>query len=501
VRCDMEFWKEVRRQVLTKELSQRAAMKKYGLGWHTLKKILTYAEPPGYRQSKARRKRKLEPFLPIIHQILEDDRQAPKKQRHTAQRIFDRLRQEHGYPGGLTVVKDAVRFWKQTQQEVFLPLSHPPGEAQVDFGEATIFLAGQETKVALFVLTLPYSGALFLQAFPRECTETFLEGHRRAFEYLGGVPKRISYDNSAIAVIEVGQGRERKLTKEFLRLQSHYLFQEHFCLVRRANEKGHVERLVGFGRRNFLVPVPRVNSLEELNQHLRERCIADLAEQPRGKAASKSVLLGEDQTAFLPLPKQSFEARRVEGRTADSQSLVRFDDNDYSVPVAYAHRQVIVVATVEEVRLIYEDRLVATHRRCWDRERTFFEPIHYLALLERKPGGIDYARPLENWQLPECFALLRRRLEAVDPQRGTRSYIRVLRLLEKFTRTQMTEAVEYALDIDVIDADSIRTIVEHRADEPAALFPLDGRPHLAHVHVETTDVSSYQALLEEEVTS
>ena len=284
MRSDMEFWKEVRRQVLTDELSKRAACEKYGLGWQTLKKILAHDEPPGYRQSPSReRSRSWSQFLPIIHQILEDDRQAPKKQRHTAQRIFERLRDEHGYHGGkYTVVKDAVRAWKQSHQEVFLPLSHPPGEAQVDFGEATIQLAGQETKVALFVMTLPYSGAIFMQAFPRECTETFLEGHRRAFEYFGGVPRRISYDNSAIAVIEVLKGRERKLTKEFLRLQSHYLFQEHFCLVRRANEKGHVERLFGFARRNFLVPVPQVDSLETLNWQLRERCQADLpAADPR----------------------------------------------------------------------------------------------------------------------------------------------------------------------------------------------------------------------------
>jgi hypothetical protein len=267
--------------------------------------------------------------------------------------------------------------------------------------------------------------------------------------------------------------------------------------VRRANEKGHVERLIGFARRNFLVPVPRVESLKALNQHLRERCLADLTERTRGKPAPKHELLVEDQTAFLAIPKQPFEARRIEGGTANSESLVRFDTNDYSVPVQYAHRQLLVVATVEEVRLVYEDRLVACHRRSWERERTFFEPIHYLALLERKPGGFDYARPLENWQLPECFALLRRRLEVADPQHGTRSFIRVLRLLEKFSLTQLTEAIEYALDIDVIDADSIRTIVEHRADQPVKLFPLDGRPHLAHVRVETTDVSSYQTLLEE----
>jgi transposase len=493
----MEFWTDVRRRVLTQEISRRAACQEYGLGWHTLQKILAHAEPPGYRSSQPRPKRKLEPFLPIIHQILEDDRQAPRKQRHTAHRIFQRLREEHGYQGGETVVKDAVRAWRLSSQEVFLPLTHPPGEAQVDFGEATIKLAGVETKVALFVMTLPYSGAIFIQAFPRECTETFLEGHRRAFEFFGGVPRRISYDNTAIAVIEVLQGRQRKLTREFLRLQSHYLFQEHFCLVRRANEKGHVERLLGMARRNFLVPVPDVASLERLNEALQERCRADLAQRTRGKSATKAELLAEDQAAFLPLPKQPFEARRITQASADSQSLVRFDTNDYSVPVRYAHRQLIVIATVEEVRLVFENRLVARHPRSWDKERTFYEPTHYLALLERKPGGFDYARPLENWELPECYSLLRRRLEAADPRHGTRSFIRVLRLLEKFPLQQLTAAIDYALDIDVIDVDSIRVILEHRVDEPVELFPLDGRPHLAHVRIETTDVSSYQALLEE----
>jgi hypothetical protein len=156
-----------------------------------------------------------------------------------------------------------------------------------------------------------------------------------------------------------------------------------------------------------------------------------------------------------------------------------------------------VTATVDHVRITYEDRLVAQHPRCWAKEQTFFEPIHYLALLEHKPGGFDYARPLEGWQLPECFPLLRRRLEAADPRHGTRSYIRVLRLLEKFSLPQLTDAVEYALDIDVIDADSIRLVVEHRTDSPVALFSLEGRPQLAGVRVETTDVTSYQALLQE----
>jgi transposase len=479
-------------------LSKRAACAEYNLSWHTLAKILRHEEPPGYRQQKPRKKPKLAAFLPIIHQILEDDRQAPKKQRHTAWRIFQRLRDEHQFSGGYTIVKDAVRAWKQGHQEVFLPLSHPPGEAQVDFGEAKVKLAGQETKVALFVMTLPYCGAIFIQVFPRECTETFLEGHRRAFEYFGGVPRRISYDNTSIAVTKVLKGRDRQLTKEFLRLQSYHLFAEHFCLVRRANEKGHVERLLGTARRNFLVPVPGVATLVALNETLVDRCQQNLQHRTRGKSGTKGELLIEDQAAFLPLPKQPFEARRITQAAADSQSLVRFDSNSYSVPVKYAHRKMTVAATVDEVRLVYEDHLVARHRRCWQKEQYLFEPVHYLALLERKPGGFGHARPLENWQLPECFALLRRRLEAELGGGGTRQFIRVLRLLESFTLAQLSDAVEYALDIDVIDPDSIRVIVEHRRTTPVELFSLDGRPELAGVRVETTDVSAYQALLTED---
>jgi transposase len=493
----MELWTEVRRRVLTGQLSQRAACREYALGWWTLKKILAHDQPPGYRRKKPKARPKLSAFLPIIAQILQDDKSAPKKQRHTAKRIWERLRDEHAFDGCYTIVKDVVREWKQSEREVFLPLVHPPGEAQVDFGEATVKLAGELTKVALFVMTLPYSGAIFIQVFPRECTETFLEGHRLAFEYFGGVPPRISYDNSAIAVIEVLSGRERKLTREFLRLESHYLFQHHFCLVRRANEKGHVERLLGCARKSFLVPVPEVATLSALNLALVTRCQDDLTHRTRGKDGTKEELLLEDRAAFLPLPEQSFEARRIGQAAADSESLVRFDTNSYSVPVKYAHRQIIVVATVDEVRLVYDDRLVARHPRSWRKEQYLYSPIHYLALLERKPGGFDHAKPLENWELPASFALLRRRLEAADSRHGTRQFIRVLRLLERYPLPCLSDAVEYALDIDVVDPDSIRVIVEHRGERPAEFFSLDGRPHLRAVHVETTDVSAYQALLGE----
>jgi len=494
----MEQWIEVRRRVLTGGLSKRAACREFNLSWHTLMKMLAHDQPPGYRLSRPRRKPMLEPFLPIIHEILEADKQAPKKQRHTARRIFQRLQQEHGYSGSYTTVRIAVRDWKLKTQEVFLPLSHRPGEAQVDFGYAYIDLASERQQVALFVMTMPYSDALYIQAFPRECTESFQEGHKRAIVFLGGVPKRISYDNSKIAVAKITGSRDREPTREFLRLQSHYLFESHFCLVRRANEKGHVENLVGYTRRNFLVPVPKVNTLAELNAELQRRCATDLDRALRGKSASKRQLLTEERTIMFELPRQTFDVRRVTQVSANSLSLVRFDTNSYSVPVKYAHRHLTLVASVDEVRLIFQDRLIARHPRHWGRERYVFNPVHYLALLEKKPGGFDHARPLETWDLPSCFTTLRRRMDTEPDGLEMREYIRTLRLLESYSITELTDAVEYALDIGIHDADSIRVILEHRRETPVGLFSLDGRPHLKTVAVAETDVSAYQTLLMED---
>jgi transposase len=491
----MENWAEIRRRVLVDGLSKRAACRAYDLHWDTLKKILDHPEPPGYRRTAPRPRPKLDPLLPVIDQILEADKKAPKKQRHTARRVFERLRDEHGYTGGLTVVKEAVAAWRLRSAEVFVPLAHRPGEAQVDFGQAEVVLDGQAATVALFVMTLPYSDAIFVCAFPRECTEAFLEGHVRAFAFFGGVPRRISYDNSKIAVAQITGSRDRKVTDAFLRLKSHHLFQDHFCLVRRPNEKGHVETLVGFARRSFLVPVPAVHGgLEPLNDDLGRRCREDLTRRLWGKPAAKAGLLDEERAALLPLPGEAFVAARVEPRCADSLSLVSFDANQYSVPTEFAHHGVTVVASVDTVRIVCGDHVAAAHRRCWGREQVFYDPVHYLAVLERKPGALDFAAPLEGWELPVCFGVLRRRLEAEMCGPGTRQFIKVLRLLEHASPAELARAVERALELGVADADAVRLILEHRRERPVGLFCLDGRPYLQSVALPVPDLSAYASL-------
>ena len=267
-------------------VSRRQVLRETGMHWRTLEKMLQHSEPPGYRQCKPRPKPKVGAYQERIEQILKEDEGMPRKQRHTAKRVWERLREE-GYTGGYTAIKDAVRELKARRQEVFVPLEHRPGEAQVDFGQALVKVDGVLQKVSFFVLALPYSDCFYVQAFERECTETFWEGHIQAFEFLGGVPWRISYDNTRIAVSFVLGGKERKLSQAFCQLKSHYLFDHHFCQVGRPNEKGVVEGLVKFTRLNFFVPVPQVRDLDELNEYLRRRCEDDQQRRLRGKLEPK----------------------------------------------------------------------------------------------------------------------------------------------------------------------------------------------------------------------
>jgi len=491
---DMQLWADIRRRVLVENVSKRQILRETGMHWRTLEKILANPQPPGYQAKAPRGKPKLGLFLPRISQILEEDKTCPRKQRHTAKRIFDRIAAE-GYEGGYTAVKQAVRDHKRTRSEVFIPLTHRPGEAQVDFGYALVNVAGRLRKVAFFVMALPHSDALFVQAFERECTETFWEGHVRGFDFLDGVPRRITYDNSRVMVAKIVGPRQRQLTQGFLQLKSHYLFDHHFCLVQRPNEKGVVEGTVKYARLNFFVPVPQVRDLEELNTRLLSRCRDDQKRRVRGSIATKEVLLGEDRAAFLPAPAAPFDACRKRSTAADSLSLVRFDDNDYSVPVRYAHHPIVVRGYVDRVVLCHKAEVIAEHRRRWGREGVSFDPVHYLALLERKPGALDHARPLEGWELPEGFEILRRRLEAERDGEGTREYIRVLRLLERHSLMRLTEAVEHGLRVRAHTRDAIAQFLLPREDWRATTFALDGHEHLRHVVVRDTEVSAYRALL------
>ena len=491
----MELYAAVRRSVYVEGLSERAAARRFGLARETVRKMLRYRRPPGYRRAQPIRRPKLDAFTGIIDQILREDQCRPKKQRHTAKRIGERLRAEYGFTGGDTIVKAYVREQRLGGQEMFVPLAHPPGDAQADFGEALVVIAGVECKAHYLVVDLPHSDDAFVQAFPAETTEAFCEGHNAAFRYFGGVPRRIVYDNTKLAVARILGDGTRLRTQVFSELQSHYLFDDHFGRPGKGNDKGKVEGLVGYARRNFFVPIPRFASWDVLNADLERQCRERRGRRLRRHTETIGERFARDRETLLPLPPVPYDACDTRTTRVTSLSLVRYRRNDYSVPTAYGHHAVLVKGYVDDVVIVCGSAEIARHRRSYDQEVLIFEPRHYLALLERKTGALDQAAPLAGWALPEEFLRLRRLLEARLGKPGTREYVQVLRLLEDFRLAHVRGAVQDALRLGAIGFDAVKHLVLCRLDHRPARLDLAQYPHLPVARVATTAAANYLALL------
>ena len=324
----VDMYLRVRRAVMVEGISLREAARTFGLHRDTVRKMLAYSVPPGYRRQSAPRRPKLAPYTGVIGQILERDHGVPKKQRHTAKRIFERLRDEYGFGGGYTTVKDYVREHRRRSREMFVPLSQAPGHAQCDFGEALVVIGGVELEAHYFILDLPHSDGCFVKAYPAETTGAFLDGHVSAFAFLGGVPQSVLYDNTELAVARIlGDGR-RKRTRAFTELQSHYLFEDRFGRPAKGNDKGKVEGMVGHVRRNFLVPIPSFESFTALNAHLERRFLERrflerrflerrflerrflerMDARLRGHSETIGQRMERDLDALLPLPPVPYDA-------------------------------------------------------------------------------------------------------------------------------------------------------------------------------------------------
>jgi transposase len=490
----VELYGRVRRAVLVDGRSQREVAREFGISRKTIQKMLRYAVPPGYQRQQAVKRPKLGPWVGTIDAILEADKKVPAKQRHTAKRIFDRLKQEYGFPGGYTIVKDYVHGRKVRSREMFVPLTHAPGEAQADFGEALAVIGGTQRKAHYFAMDLPQSDDCFVAAFPAETTEAFLEGHVRAFAHFGGVPTRILYDNTKIAVARILGGQERQRTRAFSELASHYLFASKFGRPARGNDKGKVEGLVGYARRNFMVPVPRFGSWEEWNEDLAQQCRTRRERRLRGQPETIGQRFERDRAALLPLPAAAYEACEKVSARVSSLSLVRYRTNDYSVPTEYGHRQVLVRGYVHEVTISCASEVVVRHPRSYEREAVVFDPLHYLALLEEKTRALDQAAPLAGWQLPTCFTHLRRLLEA-RLKHGSREYVQVLRLLETFALDEVTAAIEEALELGTIGFDAVKHLLLCRIERRPPRLDMENYPHLPLAQVRTTQATDYMALL------
>ena len=491
----MELYGRVRRACLIEGLSRREAAKRFGIDRRTVAKMLEHSVPPGYRRSEPARRPKLGPFLGIIDQILTDDEERPKKQRHTAKRIFDRLRDEYGYQGGQTVVKDYVRERRRMAREMFVPLDHPPGDGQADFGEARVVIGGVAQKAHYFALTLPCSDNLLVAAFPAETTEALCEGHNLAFAHFGGVPSHIVYDNTVLAVAGIKRGGERSLTRKFDELASHYLFTPRFGRPGKGNDKGKVEGQVGYARRNFMVPIPRFPSFQAFNDWLVEKCLERRSTVVRGHKETIGERFERDKAALLPLPPTPYDAFAEASTRVSSTSLVRFKTNDYSVPVEYGFRDVLVKGYTDRVVIVHGNEVIARHTRSYAKQDVVYDPLHYLPLLERKANALDQAAPLAAWDLPHEFDRLRRLMERRSGRKGKREYIQVLRLIETFALTEVAAGVKAALDLGAISYDAVKHLVLCRIERKPPRLDLDNYPHLPRARVATTSAKSYLDLL------
>jgi len=451
--------------------------------------------PPGYRRKKAPARPKLDPFVGIIDQILETDTKRPKKQRHTSKRIFERLRDEHGFVGGITIVKDYVFAARQRQREMFVPLSHPPGHAQVDFGEALGVIGGIERKIHFLVMDLPQSDGCFVKAYPGETTEAFCDGHVSAFAFFGGVPQSILYDNTKIAVARIlGDGR-RQRTRVFGELISHYLFEDRFGRPGKGNDKGKVEGVVGYARRNFMVPLPRFASFDDLNAWLEDQCRRRMSDKLRGHNETIGERLKRDIAAFQELPAVAYDACDKCTVRVSSLSLVRYRGNDYSVPTAYGHREVLVRGYVHEVVIACGAEIIARHPRSWEKEDFIFDPLHYLALIEQKTNALDQAAPLTGWELPDAFATLRRLLEARMGKKGKREFVQILRLMETFQLDDVDAGIRSALERGTIGLDAVKHLVLCRIERRPPRLDMTVYPYLPKAHVAATSPVAYMSLL------
>jgi len=506
----VELYARVRRACHVEGMSTRAAAQYFGIDRKTVSKILQHSVPPGYCRAKDPVRPKLDPFIGVIDQILKDDIGKLKKQRHTAKRIYDRIRDEHGFTGGITIVTDYVREAKRRTREVFVPLSHAPGHAQVDFGETLGIIGGVECKLHYFAMTLPHSDAIFVKTYPCETTEAFCDGHNSALAFFGGVPQSILYDNTTIAVAKIlGTSEMRKTTpnrsadgkrtrtKIFSELQSHYLFKDKFGRPGKGNDKGKVEGTIGYSRRNFLVPPPRAESFKALNARLEEQCVERQSHVLRGYSETIGERMRRDLDALMTLPPVPYDACEKVRTRATSISMVRYCCNDYSVPVAYAHHEVQVRGYVDEVVIGCGSKTIARHARSYETADMVFDPMHYLPLLEQKVGALDQAAPLQGWDLPDVFATLHRLLQSRMGKKGKREYVQVLRLLEEFDMANVQGAIKQALDLGAISYDAVKHLVLCRIDKRPPRLDLEIYPYLPKARVEATNPASYLSLMSE----
>jgi transposase len=503
----MELFEQIRRDHDREGLSIRALAVRHGVHRRAVRDALACPVPVAKRSPVGRPAPKLGAYRALIDAWLEADRDAPRKQRHTAKRVWARLVDEHGADVAETTVRDYVRRRRREMGlavgEVYVPQVHAPGVgAEVDWGQADVDLAGDRTTVRLFLMRASFSGAAFCQASLVETQQAFLEMHVEAFEWFGGVFAEIRFDNLTSAVKKVLRGRRRVETDRFVALRSHYLFESQFATpgIQGAHEKGGIEGEVGRHRRNHLVPVPAVATLAELNTGLLEGCERDLGRRIDGRLVTIGEAWATERPLLRVLPGEAFDATEIAAPRVDAKSLVTIRQNRYSVPVALAGLRVAARVGAREITISHAGKVVATHERLHGRFQTSARLDHYLELLARKPGGLEHsvslAQERQRGAWPAAFdefwlALTGR----YGRSQAASQMIDVLMLCREHGPGEVTLAVRGALTAGAHDGRAVAVLLNKARDARTTPPPLGGLDARLTAHDRPApDLSRYDEL-------
>jgi len=464
---------------------------------------LASSEPIPYTRAKPPPAPVLGPFTAIIDQILRDDRDAPPKQRHTAAQIFRRLQHEHGYPGAYPSVRRYVAAHRQNSRPTFIPLAHPPGRRlEADFGHIHVDFPDGRRLVPFLVTVWSYSNAPFVIVLPSERTEAVLHGMVQALEFFDASPREVWWDNPKTVATLILRGRQRILHPRYAALASHYTFEAKFCLPAQAQEKPDVESTVRAVQRRFATPVPRVDHITQLNEHMKQRCLEERRRTVR--SASGAFVIGdrfaEDIAAAAPLPRHAFDPCVESQAIADKYQTVAFDTNRYSVPRTWAFREVTVKGYVGRVVVTAGGQVVAEHTRCYEHSQHILDPMHYLATLERRPAALDHAAVYRDWEPTASLAGLRGELEAkYGLPGGTRQFIRVLQLLGEHPQSRIERAIEACRAGHAVSAEAIvqrtRALAAAEAGRASAIDRTHEITNISQVSVPPPDLSRFNRLL------
>jgi transposase len=463
-RTKVELFEEIRREYTHGTGTIQGVSKKLGVHRRMVRQALACATPPE-RKQPVRSCPSLGPVTDFIDGILTADERAPKKQRHTARRIWQRIREERPQArvGEATVRRYVQRRRGELgrmRRETFVPQVYDWGmEGQVDWYEAMAEMGGEMRKVYCFSMRSMASGGAFHVAYYHATQQAFLEAHELAFHHFGGVFGLLRYDNLKSAVKKILRGHQREETERLIAFRSHWGFKTEFCNPARGNEKGGVEGEVGYFRRNHLVPVPRVKDLAELNAHLLDGCRQDRQRRIAGKEFAVGAAMEIERPHLLQLAEEGFELAETSFPTVDGKSCVKVRTNWYSTPVRPGTR-VRARLLPAYVEIWHERRMVARHERSFGRYEQVLDLEHYLDIFECKPGALAGSRPLQQWRQnghwPETFDRLWRSLEVREgKQAGTRTMIELLQHGSRHGWEKLKQAVAQALDIGCTDAAAV----------------------------------------------